>query len=280
MTDELMEQLRARNPRPQPIAPPIDEVLARIAADKPSARVRWPGWLGPSLAVAVAVAVAAVALVTTRGDRQAAAPTGTVGHATNSDHHRRQRCRSAAFRRCGRATDTGARIWVRRRRSDRVRAGPGSTDCQAGGVAWDQQQRRTSWSVGRRGFSLSTNPMFDGAHDGWAVGGGVRPRVAVLRTHDGGRRWAPAASAAAADSLPGDVSVAGGMVWAVGTGGCAASGCQWVVMRGPASEDRLPATAANRCRQPARTRRRSAQLGNHRLRDHPSTPRQQHLCHS
>jgi photosystem II stability/assembly factor-like uncharacterized protein len=62
-------------------------------------------------------------------------------------------------------------------------------------------------------------------------------------THDAGRSWTPAQSAAGADSVDGDVSVAGGVVWAVGTGRCASSGCRWIVMRGPASGDRLPATA-------------------------------------
>jgi hypothetical protein len=43
--------------------------------------------------------------------------------------------------------------------------------------------------------------------------------------------------------VDGDVSVAGGVVWAVGTGSCAGNRCRWIVMRGPASGDRLPATA-------------------------------------
>ncbi len=43
--------------------------------------------------------------------------------------------------------------------------------------------------------------------------------------------------------MNGDVSVAGGVVWAVGTGSCAATRCHWIVMRSPASGDRLSATA-------------------------------------
>jgi photosystem II stability/assembly factor-like uncharacterized protein len=245
MTDELMEQLRARNPRSEPMPPPIDEVLARIVVEKPSARVRWPGWLGPSLAVAVAVAVAAVVLVATRGDRQAAAPTGTsVGHAPNSDHHGRPALRIHSISAMRGALQTPV-----------LGFGSGS----AGVIAWNQVRTpRTvkpaawlgtttdagrSWSVTRRGFSLSTNPIFDGAHDGWAVAVGSDRALRFYVTHDDGHRWGPAASAAAADSVPGDVSVAGGVVWAVGTSGCAATGCHWVVMRGPASGDQLSATA-------------------------------------
>jgi photosystem II stability/assembly factor-like uncharacterized protein len=63
-------------------------------------------------------------------------------------------------------------------------------------------------------------------------------------THDAGRSWAPATSAAAADFADGAVSLAGGVVWAVGTGNCVGSRCRLILMRGPVSGDRLPATAA------------------------------------
>lgn len=245
MTDELMEQLRARNPRPEAMAPPIDEVLARIAADTPSSRLRWRRWLGPSLAVAVAVAVAAVALVAIHGGHHAAAPSGTaVGGTTTADHHRRPPLQIRTISAMRGALQTPV-------------LGFGSDG--AGVIAWEQfRTARTrnptawlattanagrSWSVTRRGFSLTASPVFDGARDGWASAVGPDRALRFYVTHDDGHRWAPAASAAAADSVRGDVSVADGVVWAVGTGSCPATGCQWVVMRGPASGDQLPATA-------------------------------------
>jgi photosystem II stability/assembly factor-like uncharacterized protein len=101
-----------------------------------------------------------------------------------------------------------------------------------------------SWSVEPRSFSLFATPMFDGSRDGWTQGIDAHRTLRFYVTHDGGRSWTPAQSAAGADSVNGDVSAAGGVVWAVGTGSCAGSGCRWIVMRGPASGDSLPATAA------------------------------------
>jgi photosystem II stability/assembly factor-like uncharacterized protein len=245
MTDELLEQLRARNPRPEPMPPPIDQVLARIAADKPSVRLRWPRWLGPSLAVAVAVAVAAVVLVATYGGRHAAGPTGTaVGRTPSSDHHRMPALRLRAIPAMRGALERpvlgfgsgGAGVigWAQFRTPRTVKPAAWlATTTNAGG----------SWSVTRRGFSLATNPVFVGASDGWAVAVGQDRALRFYVTHDDGHRWAPAASAAAAEPSSGEVSIAGGVVWAVGTGSCAATGCQWVVMRGLASGDRLPSTA-------------------------------------
>ena len=45
MTDDLLEQLRARNPAPAPLPPPpIDDLLARIAAGERPSTSRWPAW--------------------------------------------------------------------------------------------------------------------------------------------------------------------------------------------------------------------------------------------
>ncbi|MGH3261115.1 MAG: YCF48-related protein, partial [Trebonia sp.] len=108
------------------------------------------------------------------------------------------------------------------------------------------RNRGRSWDVGRRGFSLFSAPAFDGSRDGWAMVIDAHQALRFFASHDDGQRWVPARSAAAADSVPGDVSVAGGVVWAVGTGSCTgtSASCRWVVMRGPAAGDRLPATAA------------------------------------
>lgn len=238
MTDDLIEQLRARNPAPASMAPPpVDGLLARIAAgERPPGRRR-PQWAGPSVAIVVAAAVVVVALVSLHGSRRAARP---GSHATT------------------RAATTG------------TRPGPGEamrgalqspvlafSPAGAGVIGWTQfRNPRTtqpwlattsdggrSWSIGRRNFSLFADPAFDGSRDGWAQAISPSRALRFYVTHDGGRSWTPAPSAAAADSVPGDVSVAGGAVWAVGTGSCAGGGCRWVVMRAPASGSRLPATA-------------------------------------
>lgn len=88
MTDDLVEQLRARNPAPAPLPPPpIEDVLARIAAGERPATSRWLRWAGPSLAIVVAAAVTAVAVVSLHGSRHAAAPTGqSKGHTATSAH--------------------------------------------------------------------------------------------------------------------------------------------------------------------------------------------------
>jgi BNR/Asp-box repeat len=100
-----------------------------------------------------------------------------------------------------------------------------------------------SWTVEHRTFSLFANPVFGGPRDGWAQGVDPNQTLRFYVSHDGGRSWTPAQSAAAADSVDGNVSVAGGVTWAVGIGSCANGRCRWIVMRGPASGDRLPATA-------------------------------------
>jgi photosystem II stability/assembly factor-like uncharacterized protein len=243
VTDELIEQLRARNPKPSPVAPPIDAVWARITADTPRAGLRWPRWLGPAAAVAVAVGVAVVVLVATRGGHHAVAPAHTpVGRSATTGHHPRPPLRART-------------IPAMRGALQAPVLGFGSGG--AGVIAWEQfRSPRTrnpaawlassgngrSWTVTRRDFSLSTSPQFDGTRDGWVSAVGPDRTLRFYTTHDAGQHWGPAASAAAADSEQGNLSVAGRVVWAVGTGSCPAGSCHWVVMRGSASGSQLPAT--------------------------------------
>lgn len=241
MTDDLVEQLRARNPVPAPLPPPpIEEVLVRIAACERPAGPRWRQWVGPSLAIVIAGAVAAVAIVSLHAGHHAAAPAG---------HPTRHTAAAAPGPGPGEAMRGSLRTPV-------LGFGPAGT----GVIAWTQFRTTStvhpqswlattsdagrSWSVERRSFSLSANPVFDGSRDGWTQGVDPNRILRFYVTHDGGGSWTPAQSAAVADSVDGAVSVAGGVVWAVGTSNCAGSGCRWIVMRGPASGDRLPATAA------------------------------------
>ncbi|MBV9604541.1 MAG: hypothetical protein JO027_05520 [Solirubrobacterales bacterium] len=240
MTDELLEQLRARNPAPAPVAPPpIEDVLGRIAAGEGSAGPRWPHWVPPSLAIVITAAVAAVALVSLHRRQPAATPAA---------HPTRQTGAATATPGPGEAMRGSLHVGL-------VGFGPGGT----GVIAWMQFRTASalhptswlartsdggrSWSVARRSFSLFANAAFDGSRDGWAQGVDSNRILRFYVTHDGGRSWTPAQSAAGADSADGEVSVADGAVWAVGTGSCAAGGCRWIVMRGAASGDRLPATA-------------------------------------
>lgn len=251
MSDDLIDQLRSRNPAPAPLAPPpIETVLARIAAgERGPSGSRWPELLGLSLAVAVAVAVAVGALVWIGGGQHSTTPRSSPAtRATPSTHGA-----------------TGGRLTVKPVAGEAMRGslqspvlafGPGG----AGVIAFTQATSAStvhpkswlattrnagrSWSVARRGFSLFSAPVFDGSRDIWAMVIDAHQTLRFYVSHDDGQRWAAAQSAAAPDSVPGDVSVAGGVVWAVGTGSCSGPSCRWIVMRGPAADNRLPATAA------------------------------------
>lgn len=247
MTDDLVEQLRARNPAPAPLPPPpIEDVLARIAAGERPATSRWLRWAGPSLAIVVAAAVTAVAVVSLHGSRHAAAPTGqSKGHTATSAHTPPIVVRSIAREAMRGSLHTsvltfgpagmGVIAWTQYRTAGTVQPKNWLATTSDGG---------RSWSVERPSFSLFASPVFDGSPDGWTQGVDPHRVLRFYVTHDGGRSWTPAQSAAGANSVDGDVSVAGGVVWAVGVGSCAGSDCRWVVMRGPASGDRLRATAA------------------------------------
>ena len=247
MTDDLLEQLRARNPAPAPLPPPpIDDLLARIAAGEQPSTSRWPAWLMPSLAIAVAAAVAAFAIVSIGARHHAAISAAQPnGHTATSTHTRPLVLRSLA----GEAMRGSLHTSV-------VTFGSGGT----GVIAWTQYRNPgtvhpaawlattgdggRSWNVQPRSFSLSSSPVFDGSRNGWTSAVDASGALRFYATHDGGRSWAPTQSAAATEGTRGAVSIADGTVWAVGTGSCAGSRCKWVVMRGPASGDRLPATAS------------------------------------
>ena len=101
-----------------------------------------------------------------------------------------------------------------------------------------------SWSVQPRSFSLSSSPVFDGSRDGWTSAVDATGSLRFYATHDGGRSWTPTQSAAATG---GHVTLSRSPMALSGRSGLAAApaaGCRWVVMRGPASGDRLPATAS------------------------------------
>jgi photosystem II stability/assembly factor-like uncharacterized protein len=217
MTDDLIEQLRARNPAPPPLAPPpIDQVLARIAAGERPTASRWPGWVVPSLAVAVAATVAVFAVASIGGSRHANLPVGRhskllvakslAGVAMQGSLH----TSVLAFGAAG----TGVIAWTQYRK-------PGS----AHPTAWlaTTTDRGRSWSVQRRSYSLYASPVFDGSRNAWTSAVDAHGALRLFSSHDGGLNWAPTQSAGATEGASGR--------------------CRWVVMRGPASGNQLPATA-------------------------------------
>ena len=278
MTDDLVDQLRARNPAPAPLPPPpIDDVLVRIAAGERPAGPRWPQWAGPALAIAAAAAVAAVALVSLHGHHAAIQPLSAgTSHATHTTPVVQRLGPGEAMRGSLRApmlgfgpAGAGVMAWTQFRAASTVHPKLWLATTSDGG---------RSWSIEPRNFSLFATPVFADSRDGWTQGVDPHRILRFYATHDGGRSWTPTQSAAGADSVDGDVSVAGGVVWAVGTGSCAGSGCRWIVMRGPASGDGLPATASPTAApdQPERNHDLS-QLSDDRLRGGARPARHRHL---
>ncbi|MGH2929613.1 MAG: hypothetical protein ACRDL8_15535, partial [Solirubrobacteraceae bacterium] len=192
MTDDLIEELRARNPAPAPLSPPpIETVLARIAAgERGRSGSRWPGMVGLSLAIMVAVAVAAGALVAIGGEHHTATP-GNRG-ATHSA--------AAAHGAAGRLTlrSLAGEAMRGSLQSPVLAFGPAGT----GVIAWTQstspnpahpkswlattRNRGRSWDVGRRGFSLFSAPAFDGSRDGWAMVIDAHQALRFFASHDDG----------------------------------------------------------------------------------------------
>lgn len=236
MTVDALERLRAADPLPEGgTAPPIEAVLRRIAdeVDRRPAGRRWGAALIPVIAVAAAAAVVGVVLVSASRHNSAPAPTtapptpsgmrGTVfGYSLGFAAPRHM---VISFTQCDpcRAQPTGAA-----RTSDWLAV---TSD---GGAKW-RVSRAETWVF---------DPQFSGA-DGWAQGTLDTPRAhhlaAFFVTHDSGRTWQPAQTAAPS---PGDgrVSIAGGEVWSFGEG-CTKVRCQATVLHGPASGDRLTATS-------------------------------------
>lgn len=252
MRTEPLDRLTGADPLPDgSSAPPLDEILARIAAEESprarggSRRRAWAGALVPVLGAAAALAVAAVVLLTVsarHGSRAQRAP-ATHGHVRGP----------GAF-----AGGMRGLVFV----NSAVTEADGSAllsleqclGCREGNPR--AHSRYTEWlmpgrsagggGASRVGFSL-TNASLAGAN-GWAEGlqatssrnGGGMVRFYV--SHDGGRHWHVAPSAAPAMGEQ-PVSLGGGEAWAIGVP-CPGGKCSVVVLHGPVGASRLVATGA------------------------------------
>jgi hypothetical protein len=247
MTTDPLDLLRASNPVPDgSSAPPIERVLERISAEGP-ARRRWRGWTGafvPALGAAAAVAVAAVALVLAGVDHRSSVrhhlpAASTVPSAPRGGMRGLVFLQGAAF-----AFPSDGLISLQQCLGYRDGDPTAHTSCRDWIAATTDMG--VSWRFARREYVF--NPRFSGA-DGWAEGlkarsdtGGGFARFFV--THDGGRTWSVAPSAASALGPGQDVSVGGDEVWAVGSDCSASAQCPVTILHGPVTGSGLEATAA------------------------------------
>ncbi len=247
MTNDPFDVLRASNPVPYgSSAPPIERVLARIHAEG-SARRRWSSWtavLLPALGIATTLAVVAVALV-------ALHPGGRVAH----------------YRPAATSTTSPGPSPIPVLPAGGMRglvfvygaAFPSSSDglislqqclsCHNGDPTAHPSEQDwlastadggASWRVLRRPWYVF-EPSFSGG-DGWAEGLDASSDTARFYvTHDDGRSWnvAPSAAPAMGDQ---NVSVGGGEVWAIGSA-CNPQ-CAVTVLHGPDNGSRLMAAPA------------------------------------
>ena len=248
-------------------------VLVRIAAGERPVRPRWPQWAGPSLAIVIAAAVAvSSARLISRPPRCGTTWSGdatyTAGHPKAGPCTAMRGSLQSPVLGFGPA-GTGVIAWTQFRAASTVHPKPWlATTSDAG----------RSWSGLGRSFSLFATPVFDGSRDGWTQGVDSSQALRFYVTHDGGRSWTPAQSAAAADSVEGDVSVAGGVVWAVGTGSAPAAGVNGrdarACVRRPSFRDRGPAASPDRSERHHDLR----ELSNGRLRRLARPTRHRDLC--
>ena len=244
MTTDPLELLRAANPLPHgSAAPALERVLERIDRERRTGRGRrvWTGALVPALGAVVAIALVAVALVLIGVQHRAApahhatvrppvppAPNGGMLGVVSLDGAGFVSAAAGVISleqclgyRNGEPTDhTSCRDWL-----------ASTTDAGA------------SWRIGRRPWNVF-DPRLSGS-DGWAEGSlalsGGTSLARFLVSHDGGRSWKVASSAAAALGFQ-EVSIGGNEVWAVGSS--CVHGCTVTIMHGALNGSRLLATAA------------------------------------
>ena len=244
MTTDPLELLCAANPLPHgSAAPPLERVLERIDRERRPGR-RWRGRTGalvPALGAAVAIAVGAVALVLIGVHPRGApahhatvtqpvppAPPGGMRGVVSLD--------GAGF-----VSAAAGVVSLEQCLGYRNGEPTGHTSCRD----WlaSTTDAGASWRIGRRPFNVF-DPRFSGS-DGWAEGSlalsGGTSLARFLVSHDGGRSWKVASSAAPPLGNQ-EVSVGGDSVWAVG--GSCVRGCTVTIMHGALTGSNLTATAA------------------------------------
>ncbi len=258
MSSDPIQWLSARNPVPRgSTAPAFEQIMARIdAGETPSSRLRrFRLPLVPAIAVAATLVVVAVVVVlavshhaqgpsrvppATRTAPPARRIVGSVPSPGSLMPRGGMRgvvgVASAAS-----ASPDGALVYFSQCRPCR---GPGS------GPPSHTRYWEATTSDGGRSWHVARTPAIlqmltiSGA-DGWAEGLGPGNIASFFASHDGGRTWHIASTAG--DGGIGDVSLAGGEVWTLGTAcarPCGARPPSSAVMRGPAAGDRLTVTTA------------------------------------
>lgn len=244
MTTDPFDRLRDSNPVPYGgCAPPLENVLERIRAEDLNRR-RWPastGALAPLLGAAAAIAVVAVALVLVghRGvvSRSGPAATSSAPTAPSSALGAPAGGMLGLVFLEGAAFSSASTGLISLQQC--LGCHNGNPTAHASYRDWltSSTDGGASWVVSRRPWYVF-NPRFSGSN-GWAEGLQARSNAALFYvTHDDGRSWSVAPSAA---SAMGDqnLSVGAGEVWAVGSN-CAAQ-CTVTVLHAPVSASRLVA---------------------------------------
>lgn len=244
MTPDPLELLRAANPLPYgSAAPPVERVLERIHGERRVGHGRRArtGALVPAVGAAVAIAVVALALGLIRvHHRGAPAHRTPVMQPVPSPPRGGMRGVVSLY---GTGFASQGAWLISLEQCLGYRNGNPTSHTQCRDWLASTTNAGAFWRVAHRPW-LVFEPRFSGS-DGWAAGlqalsgGGGLARFYV--THDGGRSWSAATSAAPALGEQ-TVSVGGGEAWAVGSG--CAPGCMVTIMHGAVGGSRLLATAA------------------------------------
>jgi len=245
MTEDILDQLRRANPvAAEPLPPSLETMHTRIAARRQAPARRLTGVLLPALGVLAAVAVIVVALVMV-GHRAARVPPAPGAPPTGHAAPRIALPRGGmpgVVQLFGAAASTGPGAVISFEQCQPCRAMPGGGEQRFTDWLLTTGDNGVSWTPIRRPYEF-IHPQFSGVRDGWADGFNRGPGAPVVNgywvTHDGGRRWRRVITS---HSVPGNISVAGADVWALGLR-CAPR-CTSVVLHGRATGDALPATSA------------------------------------
>lgn len=242
MTDNVMDRLSASNPLPEgSTAPPFEAIAAQVHAAGPPAR-RWRPLrlLGPAFSVAIAIFVIVVAVGGLRTNhrtvtRPAHVPTAPPPiPATPAGMHGLVYVQGVGFSSASDGVISLQQCLGCRNNGDQTAH---STDrywlvsTRDGGRTWNLSARR---------YSIQ-QPLFIG-QNGWAGGlqatgpeaGGI---ARYYVTHDGGRSWNVAPTAAPNEG-GGLVSLGGNEAWAIGLS------TQVAILHAPVAGSRLTATAS------------------------------------
>lgn len=265
MTTEPLDRLRATNPLPNgSSAPPVERVLERIRRERSvagrwrfwaGALSRWTGALVPALGVAVAIAVVVVAVMTLRhGSARTHTPTAPTGSARRIPGSAVPAIPVPAVPAGGMRGLVFVQGVAFPSAADGVISLQECAGCHNGVPTSHAVERDwlatsadggASWKVERRSLNVF-HPRFSGAN-GWAEGLQAASRLAGIArfyvTHDSGRTWSQAASAAPPLGNQ-DVSVAAGEVWAIGSACSNPAHCTVTVLHAAVGGSRLAATQA------------------------------------